>query len=230
MFQIKICGITTIEDALLAAEAGADAIGLNFYRKSARYVDPSKAAEIASALPQAIAKVGVFVNAPADEILALTRQFRLDAVQLHGDETPDYLAKLRVKLLRRIDIVRAYRCRDGEMNPLTEFLCDCAWNNRYPDAILFDAFQSGEYGGTGQIVDWEAILSMHDLLHTFHIVLAGGLTSDNVAAAIATARPNAVDTASGVESSPGRKDAEKVRAFVANAKAAFAALRTSRAE
>lgn len=221
MFQIKICGITTVDDALLAAAAGADAIGLNFYAQSARYVEPAIATAIAQALPAGIWKVGVFVNSPLAEILSIAGRVGLDAVQLHGDEAPAFVGQLRDGLPQRMQIVRAFRCREASLAPLAEYLTECRQIGSPPAAVLLDAFQSGEYGGTGRVVDWQAIARDRASLGTIPIVLAGGLTPENIAAAIAAARPAAVDTASGVESSPGRKDAAKVRAFVERAKAAF---------
>ena len=245
MFRIKICGITTPDDALLAAEAGADAIGLNFYEKSPRCITPDTAAEIVERLRQdysadQVQVVAVFVNASLDDILWTIREadlFRPEgglALQLHGDEPPQLLAGLRSHGLGvtntilqatghvpTVPVIRAFRCRDTDLSPPREYLQDCRRLNALPQAILLDGFSATSYGGTGATLDWQAVASRGDHLAGLPLILAGGLTRANVAAAIATARPNAVDVASGVESSPGKKDAAKVLAFVDAARRAF---------
>ena len=248
MFQIKICGITTPEDALLAAEAGADAIGLNCYEKSPRYVDPPRAAEIALRLreeypAERVQVFAVFVNASLDDILWTIRDANLYGVeqglgiQIHGDEPPELLHELHQQGLGItgnlfqvlghvpvVPVVRALRCRDANLASQAAYLRECQSLESLPQAVLLDASVPGSYGGTGQVVEWKALPNGRDKLLGLPIILAGGLTPDNVAEAIATARPDAVDVASGVESAPGRKDAAKVLAFVARAKVAFAAL------
>jgi phosphoribosylanthranilate isomerase len=232
MFQIKICGITTVDDALLAAEAGADAIGLNFYAKSPRCVTAERAQEIVAAVRSSyaadkVAMYAVCVNAAPDEI----RQFLDPAgrgiipgwgIQLHGDEPPAAIREVRH--LVNTPVVRAFRCRDSNLADVASYLAECRNLDAMPAAILLDAFAPGSYGGTGHVVDWPAVGSRGEQLFGLPLVLAGGLTPENVAAAIATARPDAVDVASGVESSPGKKDPDKVRAFLAAAKGAFAKL------
>ena len=215
MFRIKICGITKPDDACLVAEAGADAIGLNFYAKSKRYVAREIAKEIAAELPASVAKVGVFVNASAGEIRELASEVPLDYVQLHGDEPTEMIAELAP-----LQVIRALRIRDSSLEPVQSFL-DASGLTPNLKAILLDAYSSSEYGGTGQSLDWEALADSRELFRDLAIVLAGGLTPDNVAQAIRLAQPFAVDTASGVESSPGVKDAQKVKAFVQNAKKVF---------
>jgi phosphoribosylanthranilate isomerase len=232
MFQIKICGITTVDDVRYAAEAGADAIGLNFYEKSPRCVSPQQAQEIVARVREGfsaeqVAVYAVCVNASPDEI----RQFLDPAgrgiipgwgVQLHGDEPPAAMGKVRQ--LTKTPVVRAFRCRGADLADVENYLAECQQFGTLPDAILLDAFAPGSYGGTGHAVDWTAVGSRGEQLFGLPLILAGGLTPDNVAAAIATARPDAVDVASGVESSPGVKDLAKVQAFVAAAKEAFAKL------
>jgi phosphoribosylanthranilate isomerase len=229
MFQIKICGITTVDDALLAAEAGADAIGLNFYAQSPRCVTPEMAQAIVARLrerfsAERVAVYAVCVNASPDEI----GQFLDPAgrgiipgwgVQLHGDEPPATIRDIRQ--LTRTPVARAFRCRGSNLADVASYLGECRNLGAMPDAILLDAFAPGSYGGTGHVVDWPAVGSRGERLFGLPLVLAGGLTSENVAEAIATARPDAVDVASGVEASPGKKDMAKVRAFVAAAKTAF---------
>jgi phosphoribosylanthranilate isomerase len=214
VFRIKICGITTVEDALLAAEAGADAIGLNFYERSPRYVTAERAKEICAALPRGVAKVGVFVNSLPKGVVATAERLGLDAVQLHGDEGPDFLAALG-----QLPVIRAFRCKEATLDGVRAFLnlCEPA---AHPVAILLDAHAPGGYGGTGQVLDWAAIRREQHKLGGLPLILAGGLTPENIAEAIRIARPAAVDTASGVESAPGKKDSAKVRAFITAAKAA----------
>jgi len=240
MFRIKICGITSIDDAPTVADAGADAIGLNFFAESPRYVEPQQAAEIVAALASggtsdaaergergtsdaadrhSVLKVGLFVNAPGREVCRLFDELDLDVIQLHGDEPPAYLADLGARR-----VIRAFRLgRDG-LAPILEFFDECVRLGASPSWILIDAHRPGLYGGTGAVADWEALAQMPRRPTLPPIVLAGGLSPDNVAEAIALVRPAAVDTASGVESSPGRKDPQKVAAFVQAARTAFDSL------
>jgi phosphoribosylanthranilate isomerase len=246
MFQIKICGITTPEDALLAAEAGADAIGLNFYEKSPRHVTHERAVEIGAAVPDSICRVGVFVvdgwigTDPIEvKIAELSHCCDLSWVQIHGDESPETSAiLLSLRLLKTMDdeggppelpfksrLVRAFRCRESSLEPVLHCLASSGLSSSLPDAVLLDAYQPHAFGGTGRAIDWNMVRDQRDKLLGLPLILAGGLTPENVAEAIATARPDAVDVASGVESSPGKKDAAKVREFVTRAKEAFAAVR-----
>ena len=216
MFRIKICGITSVADALLAAEAGADAIGLNFYERSPRYVTAERAKEICAALPAGLAKVGVFVNSLPKGIVAAAERAGLNAVQLHGDEGPDFLAALG-----SLPAIKAFRCRESTLNSVRAFLNLCPASS-LPIAVLLDAHVPGDYGGTGQVLDWQRLRAQRPQLLGLPLILARGLTPENVAEAIRVAQPEAVDTASGVESSPGVKDAGKLRAFIASARSAFA--------
>jgi phosphoribosylanthranilate isomerase len=246
MFQIKVCGITTPDDALLAAEAGASAIGLNFYEKSPRFITADRAAEIVARLREEYSAdqvhvFGVFVNASLDEILWTIRDGDLYGpekgfgIQLHGDEPPELIRGLHREGLGRsgdllqvtghipeVPIIRAFRCARGDFTPIGDYLESCRQLGSLPQAVLVDAFAPGSYGGTGQCLDWTAIEKGRQHLAGLPPILAGGLTSANVAEAIRSARPDAVDVASGVESAPGKKDAAKVYAFVAAAKKAFA--------
>jgi phosphoribosylanthranilate isomerase len=217
MFQIKICGVTRPEDAVVASEAGADAIGLNFFDKSPRFVDDARAAEIIAALPASVAKVGVFVNAGVVEIRRKVEQLGLDWVQLHGDEPPQL-----VMMLGGLPVLRAIRLKERSQKimpllrpPMVDFI-------RMPTALLIDAYSPSAYGGTGETVAWDEIPRIRKEVVGLPVVLAGGLTAENVAEAIRVSGANAVDTASGVEASPGIKDHDKIRAFVAAAKQAFA--------
>jgi phosphoribosylanthranilate isomerase len=216
MFRIKICGITSVEDAQIVVAAGVDAIGLNFYPKSPRYVQPSVAAAIAAAVPRGIIRTGLFVNAPAVEILRLCDQVPLDLIQLHGDEPPGFLASLGGR-----PVMRAFRLGESGIAPVFDYLAECRRLKCLPRLVLLDAFRHGQYGGTGQTTDWTEAKRYRTDATCPPLVLAGGLTPDNVAAAIDAVRPVAVDTSSGVEVSPGKKSADAVKRFVAAAQAAF---------
>ena len=195
----KICGITRIEDALLAAEAGADAIGLVFYARSPRAVDVQQARAIIAALPPFVTTVGLFVNASRDELNEILAAVPLDLLQFHGDETADDCAGYHRPY------IKALRVRPGE-----DIKARCA---EFPQAAgtLLDTFVPGVPGGTGETFDWSLVPENPGC----PIILAGGLTAENVAAAIRQVRPWAVDVSGGVEASKGIKDAAKVRAFVA---------------
>lgn len=207
LFRIKICGVTRPDDAAMIAAAGGDAIGLNFYPGSPRFVSDERAAEIIAALPGGVAKVGVFVNADAATIRNKAEQLGLDWVQLHGDEPPEFISQLP-----GLKMIRAVRLRHQTVLTLP------ATGTRLPDALLIDAFSTAGYGGTGETIAWDSIPEARSGLMGLPIILAGGLTSENVAEAIQVAFPDAVDVASGVEASPGVKDAAKVRSFVAAAR------------
>jgi phosphoribosylanthranilate isomerase len=215
LFHIKICGVTCAEDAAAVAAAGADCIGLNFYPKSVRYLPPERAESVIDAIPDSVLKAGVFVNAPTAEIQELAARLALDFVQLHGDEPPEAIAQLAGSLR----VIKAFRLGPEGIRPLVEYLDRCYQQAAMPAMVLLDAFQPGVYGGAGQTADWSAASEYHDLGAGPALVLAGGLTAENVAAAIAAVRPAAVDVASGVESSPGRKDPAKLAAFIRAASA-----------
>jgi phosphoribosylanthranilate isomerase len=226
MFRVKICGVTNTPDALAAVAAGADAIGLNFYAGSPRHCSPETARQVAAALPSHVCRVGVFVNASPEEIRAIARAVPLDAVQLHGDEPPELLAAVAPW-----PVIRASRA-DGDYAAIGAYLDACHRLRAMPRMLLVDAppkaGSSGQpasgpqYGGTGTALDWHALAAARAQLGGVPLVLAGGLTPENVAAAIAAVRPWAVDVASGVEDRPGQKSAAKLQAFVAAALAAFA--------
>jgi phosphoribosylanthranilate isomerase len=218
MFQIKICGITNVEDAQMAAEAGADAIGLNFYAGSRRFVAIEQAAKIALSLPLHVQKVGVFVNASAAEVLRICDAVGLDAIQLHGDEPPQFLGELNGK-----PIIKAFRLQGPSLKVVADYIKESAVIGDSVRMVLVDAFRPGVFGGTGERLDWQALDQWKESIGV-PLVLAGGLTAQNVDAAISTARPAAVDTASGVETMPGIKDGTKVREFVDRARTAFTKL------
>jgi phosphoribosylanthranilate isomerase len=214
MFRVKICGITNPHDAGVAVRAGADAIGLNFYPGSRRYVGLRQAAEIIEAMDRPVAKVGVFVNATCAEIRQAVVSLGLDFVQLHGDEPPETIVELD-----DVPVIRAFRLSNSGWQPLVDHLEQCQRLGVLPTAILVDAFRADSYGGTGESPDWVVARRYHDLGLKLPLILAGGLTPAIVTHAIAAVSPFAVDTASGVESAPGVKDERQVAAFIAAARA-----------
>jgi|ERR1700730_7925256 len=200
MIHVKICGVTNWPDARAACAAGANLLGLNFYEKSLRRVSTADAAQIRGKLPPGVETVGVFVNSSPEEIASLRSFVRFDAAQLHGDETPGIVAQVA----RTVPVIKAFRVDTGFA--LSAF-------NAYPDvlAFLLDAVRAGQYGGTGLTTDWGLA---RRAAASHRIILAGGLTPENVNAAILLVRPYAVDVASGVESRPGKKDPAKLHEFV----------------
>ena len=216
MFKIKICGITNVEDGCATAESGADAIGLNFYRASSRYVSPAVATEISQALPSAVKRVGVFVNSSLTEIRQIAEQVGLDYIQLHGDEPVEF-----IKELSKHQVVRAIRCQNQDDNSVLQALSSLDTVASGVAGVLLDAFTPGQFGGTGNQLDWRRVSELIQAWQGQKLILAGGLTAENVTEAIELARPFGVDTASGVEVTPGRKDPQRVSAFVTAAKNAF---------
>jgi phosphoribosylanthranilate isomerase len=208
MTKVKICGITSLDDARLAADLGADAIGFNFFPASKRYVDEGYVESIVERLQSAIVKVGVFVNQSVNEIIDIEGIAGLDAIQLHGEESPEFINALRSQ--SQAKIIKVFRVGPGFD---TEIL-----GTYNVDAILLDSYSASEHGGTGQIFDWTIASQVAPDIDQMY--LAGGLNPDNVAEAIRTVKPFAVDVASGVESSPRKKDPNKVEAFIRNAKGA----------
>ncbi len=215
MFRIKICGLTQLADADCVVASGADAVGLNFYARSPRYVTLPTAQAIAAALPASILKVGLFVNETPERIRELAATVPLDVVQLHGDETPE-----DIRGLAGLRVMKAFRLGPGEGARVKDFVAACEAQQTPLAAVLVDAFHPGSYGGTGQAADWQAAFELRSNL-CLPLILAGGLTAQNVAAAIVAVRPAGVDTASGVESAPGQKDPQRVRDFAAAAQQAF---------
>lgn len=196
--RVKICGITRSQDALLAASAGCDAIGLVFYDKSPRNVSAEQAAAVAASLPAFVASVGLFVDASADNIRGVLSKVRLDLLQFHGDETPEQCRQFSVPY------IKAIRVRPGAN--LLQYAA------AYGDAraLLFDTYTEGVAGGTGHVFDWNLI--PQGLPQP--VILAGGLNADNVGAAIRRVGPYAVDVSGGVEAAKGIKDADKLNAFM----------------
>jgi phosphoribosylanthranilate isomerase len=209
--RVKVCGVTTVADALAVAAAGADWLGFNFYPGSPRFIEPQRAAEIVKALPASTEPVGVFVNRPAADVMAIAAQVGLRIVQLHGDEPPEDLLALT-----GLEVVRAFRLADAEsVMRMKSYLARAQRLSRAPDAVLVDAFVPGLPGGTGRAIAPEVLDRLPPLPR---LILAGGLTPENVAERVALVRPWMVDVAGGVESAPGRKDGTLVAAFILAAK------------
>ena len=202
--KVKICGITNVADALAAAGAGADMIGLMFYEGSPRHVTIATAAEISRALPPFVLRVGVFVNPEEALVTRAIADCNLSLLQFHGDETSEFCTQFGLMS------VKALRVRDAESLLSLE--------NFQTDAFLLDAHSKSGLGGTGEKFNWDLAVAAQKFGKP--IFLAGGLTPENVADAVRQVRPFAVDVSSGVESAPGKKDTAKVRAFIAAAKAA----------
>jgi phosphoribosylanthranilate isomerase len=201
--RVKICGITSAEDAAAAVDAGADALGLVFVPGTPRYVPPDAAADILAAVPPLVATVGVFVNHPLEEVLGIVSTLGLHAVQLHGQEPAAYSRRMSVP------VIRALRVRDAEsLQPL----------ETYPaQAFLLDAYVEGIPGGTGTPIALDLALLARGRRP---VILSGGLRPDTVSRAVRLVRPYGVDVSSGVEASPGRKDHRKVREFIVNVRQA----------
>ncbi len=200
--KVKICGITSVADGLAAAEAGADMIGLMFYEKSPRHITLQAAAEIARQLPPSLTKVGVFVNATEEFIQRAISECGLGMLQFHGEETPEFCTQFGVMSMK------VFRIRDSaSLAALPDY---------QTDAYLLDAYSASGLGGTGEKFNWDLAVEAQKFGRP--IFLAGGLTPENVAAAVRQVRPFGVDVSSGVESAPGKKDAAKVRAFIQAAK------------
>ena len=197
--RVKICGITNLADAQAAIAAGADVLGLNFYEGSPRHISMKTAAEIANKLPPFVMRAGVFVNADEDLVTRAIGECGLSLLQFHGDEPPDFCAQFGLMSMK------AFRIRDAEsLKELPRF---------QTDAYLLDAFSPEARGGTGEKFNWDLAIEAQKFGKP--VFLAGGLTPENVADAVRKVRPFGVDVASGVESSPGKKDHAKIRAFIA---------------
>jgi phosphoribosylanthranilate isomerase len=204
--QIKICGITNSQDALACAAAGVDMIGLNFSPQSLRRISPAIATEIVGAVRPRFGQtkvVGVFVDQEIEFVQKVTKDLALDAIQLHGEETPQYLSRLDLPF-----VIKALRIGHYSAFAPADYKCD---------AILLDTWSANSPGGTGQVFPWSVAAALQP--HVSRLILAGGLTSGNVADAIRMVRPFAVDVCSDVEDRPGRKDHLKVRRFIAAVRA-----------
>ena len=204
MIRVKICGITDKDDAFKAVKFGADALGFVFTKKSPRYVSPSRARNIISILPPFITTVGVFVNERQGAVNDIVSFAGLNAVQLHGDEDPQYVHRLK---RGNCTVIKAFR-----VNAAFDF----DMIKKYDvNGILFDAYQEDAYGGTGKTFNWE-LLRQADIKRPY--ILSGGLNQENVLEAVNLLKPYAVDVSSGVEAEPGKKDHRKMMSFIQNAK------------
>lgn len=202
MIKVKICGITCLEDALTAVDAGADALGFVFFPASPRHVSPEQAAEIIRALPPFVQTVGLFVNEDPPTVNTIADRCGLDIIQLHGEETPAYCTAIRRRVLK------AFRVRDRHtLDSLPQY---------HVAGYLLDAWSPAAQGGTGQTFNWD--IAAEAVQSGRRIILAGGLTPENIAESICQVRPYGVDVSSGVEYAPGRKDADKIRTFITRAK------------
>jgi phosphoribosylanthranilate isomerase len=202
MVKVKICGITNLGDALVAAESGADALGFVFFEGSPRYIQPDDAAKIIRALPPFVATVGVFVNEKPEEVERIMKRTAVDVAQFHGNEPPGACV-----IGRRV--IKAIRIKDlTDLEPLRHYRVS---------AFLLDTYSPESFGGTGQIFNWEIAVEAKQF---GKIILAGGLNHENVARAVRRVRPYAVDVSSGVEEKKGRKDHKKLKIFIERAKGA----------
>ena len=209
--RVKVCGITRVEDAWLAAELGASAVGFIFWPSSPRFVTPGVAREIVDVLPPFVVPVGVFVDQSIEEIQDTVATVGLGVVQLHGIESPAACARLGSRVIKSVSVRDGLTTLDPDAYPA-------------PVTILLDAHDPERRGGTGRTVDWDLAARIASTRRT---ILSGGLTASNVTEAVARVRPHAIDVSSGVEDAPGRKDAGKLRAFFAAVERARSAMTES---
>ncbi|MDX6614552.1 MAG: phosphoribosylanthranilate isomerase [Blastocatellia bacterium] len=201
MTKVKICGITNLDDALAAVEAGADALGFNFYRPSPRFIESAAARDIIARLPATVTAVGVFANEGDPAVVArVAGEAGVFTIQLHGDESPEYCRAFEgLNVIKALRVNQAFRPEDAT-----------AYET---DAILLDAFDRDLLGGTGKVIDWAIAAQTRPLVNK--LFLSGGLSAENIAAAITAVRPYGVDACSRLESAPGRKDRQKTTDFIA---------------
>ena len=208
MTKIKFCGITREEDAREAIRLGANALGFNFYEKSSRFLPSEQAQGITRLLPTSVWRVGVFVNSPREEVERIAREAALTHLQFHGDETSDFC-----RLFRSWEVIRAIRVRREDVHEQIANFTSAA------DYLLFDHFDPDEFGGTGKSLEDDLLLSLQKTGIFDRSFLAGGLTSATVGRIVKHLSPFGVDVASGIESSPGRKDRQKMEDFVRKVRA-----------
>ncbi len=202
--RIKICGITNLEDALAATEAGADALGFMFYRPSKRFVTPDAVTRIVEALPPAVSTVGVFVNEDAETICELKQRCQLDTIQLHGDESPSFAEQIPGR------VIKAFRVDSADAPAAAQAYRTSAW--------LFDSYSAKGRGGTGEQFNWDWVRATHP--YSRPVFIAGGLTPENVGDCVRATLPYGLDVSSGVEDSPGKKSALKMTQLMASARLA----------
>ena len=194
MIHVKICGITSFNDAIMAANYGASALGFIFYEKSPRYINPEILKTWISNVPSSVKKVGVFVNKDVDKVNKIAEELNLGMVQLHGDESPEYCNQMIKPVIK---VFRVNKKFDSIM-----------LNNYQVATFLFDTYNKENHGGTGESFDWQSILQLNTEIP---VILSGGLNADNVLEGIEVVKPSAVDVNSGVEAAPGKKDEEKIK-------------------
>ena len=194
MIHVKICGITSFNDAIMVANYGASALGFIFYEKSPRYINPKILKTWIANLPSSVKKVGVFVNKDVDKVNKIAEELNLGMVQLHGDESPEYCNQM-IK-----PVIKVFRVN----NKFDSIML----NNYQVATFLFDTYNKENYGGTGEPFDWQSILQLDTEIP---VILSGGLNADNVLEGIEVVKPSAVDVNSGVEAAPGKKDEEKIK-------------------
>ena len=208
MTKVKICGITNLDDARLSWEFGADILGFNFYPGSDRYVETGHAQSILEHLESPVMSAGVFVNQSIEDTVDVEGIAGLDVIQLHGDESPEFVAELRT--VSNASIIKVFRVGPGFEPVMID--------DYQVDGVLLDTYSQRNRGGTGQVFDWTVAGELATGIDRLY--LAGGLNPDNVAEAVRAVRPYAVDVASGVELGPRKKDPKKLEAFIGNAKGA----------
>ena len=206
---VKICGITSVGDALMVAREGADAIGLNFYPDTPRAINMAIAIEVVANLPPFVDPVGLFVHATSADVRRIAQPLGLRTIQLHGKISPELVADLHEFSVISSVALESETSVDGAL----DFVAKCETLGRSPSLLLVDGRVEGKYGGTGQVAPWKLAKSLIGQSR-IPVVLAGGLTPKNVTEAVCTVRPWGVDVASGVEVAPGRKEAFKVRQFI----------------
>ena len=194
MIHVKICGVTSLNDAIMAANYGASALGFIFYEKSPRYISPEILKTWISNVPSSVKKVGVFVNKDVDKVNKIAEELDLGMVQLHGDESPEYCNQM-IK-----PVIKVFRVN----NKFDSIML----NNYQVATFLFDTYNKENHGGTGESFDWQSILQLNTEIP---VILSGGLNADNVLEGIEVVKPSAVDVNSGVEAAPGKKDEEKIK-------------------
>lgn len=207
MVKVKICGITNLEDALASCEYGADALGFIFYKKSPRFIEPERVRDIIKDLPPFVTTVGVFVDEDADKINEIVKEVGLNVVQLYSKELPEFCEGIRSK------VIKVFRIQGSRVQEFKDEM------KKYRvSAYLLDTYQEGMPGGTGETFNWKIAKEAKGF---GRIILAGGLTPQNVAEAVKTVMPYAIDVSSGVEERPGKKDLKKVKEFIERAKGAL---------
>ena len=227
-FKVKVCGVRRLRDVAACVRAGVGAIGFNFYRPSSRFVSPVECAELAVHVPETVSKVGVFVNHTLEEVRKAAAECRLDFVQLHGDEPLSFVECLVNEGFEVIKVLRipgqeTSEIEEPELEALVEKVSEelAIWSSFKLAGVLLDAKTGSAYGGTGLVFPWKIVPGLE---FSAPVVLAGGLTPQNVSNAIVNAKPFAVDVASGVESDPGEKSEAAIQEFVKQAISAWEAL------